>query len=183
MPYLRPVEDAPEPHGEPYCAVNRSHKWKVSVPRVRLQSLYGKAGSDLKLDLVDLTSSGRVRKLQIIPSSSAQESASEKAKEKAADGGSGPRLFNADQWRRMLGKATLKSLKFDVRMTDRGVELEGRGFGHGVGLCQFGSHGMAREGVSFDEILKHYYTGIEVAPLPTIAEARTRAPRKRASIQ
>jgi stage II sporulation protein D (peptidoglycan lytic transglycosylase) len=186
-PYLRPVEDAPEPHGEPYCAVNRSHKWKVTLPAVRLQSLYGKPETDLKLDLVDLTASGRVRKLRIIPAVPAGEGAPVKAgaqeKEKASEPTGAPRLFNADQWRRMLGKATLKSLKFDVRVTDKGVEIEGRGFGHGVGLCQFGSHGMARQGVPFDEILKHYYTGIDVAPLPTVAEARSRAAKERASAQ
>ncbi len=40
----------------------------------------------------------------------------------------------------------------------------GRGWGHGVGLCQNGAYGMALSGAKFDEILKHYYTGIEVVP-------------------
>ena len=38
----------------------------------------------------------------------------------------------------------------------------GRGFGHGVGLCQVGAYGLARAGHTFDKILKHYYTGIEL---------------------
>ena len=38
----------------------------------------------------------------------------------------------------------------------------GRGFGHGVGLCQVGAYGLARAGLSYDKILKHYYTGIEL---------------------
>lgn len=41
----------------------------------------------------------------------------------------------------------------------------GRGWGHGVGLCQNGAYGMALAGAKFDEILKHYYTGIEIGPL------------------
>jgi stage II sporulation protein D len=39
----------------------------------------------------------------------------------------------------------------------------GRGWGHGVGMCQFGAYGMAKMGLKYDEILKHYYTGIELA--------------------
>ncbi len=38
----------------------------------------------------------------------------------------------------------------------------GRGWGHGVGLCQNGAYGLARSGMTFDRILKHYYTGIEL---------------------
>jgi stage II sporulation protein D len=38
----------------------------------------------------------------------------------------------------------------------------GKGWGHGVGMCQVGAYGMALRGVKFDEILKHYYTGIEL---------------------
>lgn len=39
----------------------------------------------------------------------------------------------------------------------------GRGWGHGVGFCQNGAYGMALAGRKFDEILKHYYTGIDIA--------------------
>lgn len=40
----------------------------------------------------------------------------------------------------------------------------GRGWGHGVGLCQNGAFGMALAGASYDAILRHYYTGIQIAP-------------------
>lgn len=43
-----------------------------------------------------------------------------------------------------------------------GFNIAGRGWGHGVGMCQVGAYGMARAGLSFDKILKAYYTGIEV---------------------
>jgi stage II sporulation protein D len=39
----------------------------------------------------------------------------------------------------------------------------GKGWGHGVGLCQVGSFGMAHTGSTFDSILRHYYTGINLA--------------------
>jgi len=38
----------------------------------------------------------------------------------------------------------------------------GKGWGHGVGLCQVGAFGMAQSGSSFDAILRHYYTGIQL---------------------
>jgi len=38
----------------------------------------------------------------------------------------------------------------------------GRGWGHGVGMCQYGAYGLAKMGLKYDEILKHYYTGIEL---------------------
>ena len=41
----------------------------------------------------------------------------------------------------------------------------GRGWGHGVGMCQTGAYGMALEGATFDQILKHYYPGIELKKL------------------
>ena len=45
----------------------------------------------------------------------------------------------------------------------------GRGWGHGVGLCQNGAYGMALAGASFDAILRHYYTGIDIVPWNTVA--------------
>jgi stage II sporulation protein D len=40
--------------------------------------------------------------------------------------------------------------------------FEGKGNGHGVGLSQNGAQAMAQQGFSYDEILKHYYTGITI---------------------
>jgi stage II sporulation protein D len=45
---------------------------------------------------------------------------------------------------------------------ERVVHFLGRGWGHGVGLCQNGAYGLARAGMSFDRILGHYYSGIEI---------------------
>ncbi len=38
----------------------------------------------------------------------------------------------------------------------------GRGWGHGVGMCQYGAYGLAKMGVKYDDIIKHYYTGVDV---------------------
>jgi len=41
----------------------------------------------------------------------------------------------------------------------------GRGWGHGVGMCQFGAYGLAKQGLNVEQILKTYYTGIELTRL------------------
>jgi stage II sporulation protein D len=46
-----------------------------------------------------------------------------------------------------------------------GFIFTGRGWGHGVGLCQVGAYGLARAGLSYDKILKAYYTGIELTKM------------------
>ena len=40
--------------------------------------------------------------------------------------------------------------------------IEGRGYGHGVGMSQWGAKKMAELGYSFEEILKHYYRGVDI---------------------
>ncbi len=47
----------------------------------------------------------------------------------------------------------------------------GRGWGHGVGLCQNGAFGMALAGRTYDQILRHYYTGIDIVPASTVSAA------------
>src|SRR5918994_4358619 len=44
--------------------------------------------------------------------------------------------------------------------------VSGRGWGHGVGLSQWGAYGFARQGATFDEILAHYYQGTTLGPAP-----------------
>lgn len=56
-----------------------------------------------------------------------------------------------------------RDLSEDRRVTQ--FHLVGRGWGHGVGLCQVGAYGMALEGYTAEEILKHYYTGIDLTKM------------------
>ncbi len=44
--------------------------------------------------------------------------------------------------------------------------VSGKGYGHGVGMSQYGAYGMANAGRTYDEILRHYYTGIELGTAP-----------------
>lgn len=63
------------------------------------------------------------------------------------------------QLREALG---LRSNWFDVHVDGEDVIFTVKGYGHGVGLSQYGADGMARAGYSFDQILRHYYTGVEI---------------------
>jgi stage II sporulation protein D len=53
----------------------------------------------------------------------------------------------------------LKSTFFDAVVVGSEVMLYGKGFGHGVGLCQEGAMQMAKKGYAFDQILQYYYPG------------------------
>lgn len=45
--------------------------------------------------------------------------------------------------------------------------MEGRGFGHGVGMSQWGAYAMAAQGRNYEQILRHYYRGVELLPYPS----------------
>ncbi|NLX62629.1 MAG: N-acetylmuramoyl-L-alanine amidase [Tissierellia bacterium] len=64
----------------------------------------------------------------------------------------------------------LDSTRFIIFPT--GVKFISRGKGHGIGLCLYGANKMAEEGHSFEEIIKYYYTGVEIERnrLPTVAK-------------
>ena len=76
--------------------------------------------------------------------------------------------------RRLLSDTHLKSSAFEVRYIDAcgnecacgddwtEIELDGRGWGHGVGLCQIGAAVMAARGYDYQEILQHYYPGTDL---------------------
>lgn len=63
------------------------------------------------------------------------------------------------QLRSVLG---LNSTNFKINFSKNNIEFETRGYGHGVGMSQAGANAMAQEGAHYEEILKHYYTGVEL---------------------
>lgn len=64
--------------------------------------------------------------------------------------------------RDMYDKLGLKSTDFDISQVGSNVIINTKGYGHGVGMSQYGAEGMAKEGFKYDEILKHYYTDIKI---------------------
>ncbi len=71
----------------------------------------------------------------------------------------GDKTFTGIQLRNLLG---LRSTDFDMTVNGGQVSFTTRGFGHAVGMSQYGANGMAKDGYSYAQILKHYYTGISI---------------------
>ncbi len=125
-------------------------KWEVRITRAdlekKLRPLAPSIGRLLDLKPARLGNSGRVVQIEAI-------------------GSSGSAVLNGYRFRGAAGLMdTLYTIKRECN-PDGGIEafiFDGRGFGHGVGLCQVGAFGMARAGKSYEEILKTYYTGVEI---------------------
>lgn len=71
----------------------------------------------------------------------------------------GNQLWNATEFRRRLG---LNSTSFSWHITEQGIEFTTTGYGHGVGMCQYGANGLAQEGKTAKQILTHYYSGVKI---------------------
>ena len=75
--------------------------------------------------------------------------------------------ISAQEFRRVMGFNRVKSTNFEVTRSGNKFEIEGRGFGHGVGLCQWGSRNLAVRGLNHSKILQHYY------PMARLEERKT----------
>ncbi|WP_253696719.1 SpoIID/LytB domain-containing protein [Bdellovibrio bacteriovorus] len=63
----------------------------------------------------------------------------------------------ANDFRQKIGFTELRSTMFTMNKVGENFVFEGRGFGHGVGLCQWGSRALSRSGMNYKQILTHYY--------------------------
>lgn len=105
-----------------------------------LEEFYKKLGleyhKDLKIEVLSKTDTGLIKKLKINGTTMTANSVSYK-----------------------LG---LRSSYFSVFQYDNTIKVKTKGYGHGVGMSQYGAQGMAKEGYTYDQILKHYYQGVEI---------------------
>lgn len=105
-----------------------------------LQEFYEKLGLEykdkLEVEILERSSTNRVLKLKI----NGQEF-------------EGTTLYN---------KLGLRSTDFEITQVGSNVVFDMKGYGHGVGMSQYGALGMAKQGYTYDEILKHYYTGVTI---------------------
>ncbi len=85
-----------------------------------------------------------------------------RAKEIAIKTDNGERLIKATELRKLLGWNKLPSTYFEVKEDGDFIVFEGRGYGHGVGLCQWSALQMAAEGKTYREILSFFYPGTEI---------------------
>ena len=62
----------------------------------------------------------------------------------------------------ICSRLSLNSTYFEIIQDSTKVVIKNKGYGHGVGMSQYGAEGMARAGYTYDQILKHYYQNIEI---------------------
>ena len=163
LPYLVSVPD--------FDQHSPVHAWEERLEPEQLQKAFGEIGGAQRIDVLATTGSGRVRQARVT-------------------GPAGTLVLTGAQLRSRLGlKSTM--VLFEVLAPelaalpalpplaaepaispDQGpVQLPppsllaiGRGFGHGVGMSQWGAHGLANRGQSYEQILHHYYRGTELRP-------------------
>ena len=166
-------EDAPKPYlmsfHDPYCNTNDQHilsqvlndydqetpdfyRWTVEYSRAELSELIArKLNADFGeiQDLVPLErgKSGRIWRLKIVGTKKTLTIGKEL------------------EIRRALSETHLLSSAFDVEQQGDRFILKGKGWGHGVGLCQVGAAVMSFQGKTYDEILLFYYRGAEIKHL------------------
>ncbi len=68
------------------------------------------------------------------------------------------KVFKGTEIRRLL---SLRSTDFKINVSDN-ISITTKGYGHGVGMSQYGANEMAKNGSSYEEILKHYYQNIDI---------------------
>lgn len=69
------------------------------------------------------------------------------------------KTFSGTEFRNLL---KLRSADFEIEINDKKIKVTTYGYGHGVGMSQYGANEMAKQGYSYIQILKHYYTGVVI---------------------
>ncbi len=141
VPYLQAL-----PCGD--CADSPVYRWSwrmTSAEGRRVAKALGiPPGKELRIAVAGRTRSGRASRVRL-------------------SSGGVSRELQAAEFRKTAGYDNVRSLKMDVVPVAGGWLFTGEGWGHGVGLCQFGANGMARRGEGFRGILARYYPGAEIA--------------------
>lgn len=74
----------------------------------------------------------------------------------------GSNVISGAEFRFLIG---LNSTNFTYSIKENSIEFNCKGYGHGVGMSQWGANIMAKEGKGYEDILKHYYTGVSIGNL------------------
>lgn len=134
-PYLRGVPDYDR--GAPV------YEWSTSVSVSQLSNLISGVGNIVSMQPEKTTKTGRIITMKVI-------------------GDSGQRAIEGEQIQRLLG---LKSTRFSIQKANGVFQVYGKGFGHGVGMSQWGAHNLARSGANYQQMLYHYYQNASLAKL------------------
>jgi len=157
----RPVET-------PYCSTCGGYTqaardiWGQDIPYLQAVPCYWDANSPRASTTLLLSLTEAARKLAVKPEALATMSASYGAGGAVTELKVGEKQYSGLQIRQMLA---LPSANCQWLIDGGNILFSTRGFGHGVGLCQYGADGMAEAGYTAQEILLHYYTGVEIKAL------------------
>jgi stage II sporulation protein D len=136
-------------HADPYCLRRSPAQWQARMDLAQLSGIFRGQGWQTPSPISDI----RVIK----------RSASGRAELLEVDGRGAPAELSASSFRfavdRALGWNQMRSDWYTVSVSGAALEMKGRGYGHGVGLCQAGAYEMAAEGHSDKEILSFYFPG------------------------
>ncbi|HYK54479.1 MAG TPA: SpoIID/LytB domain-containing protein [Candidatus Eremiobacteraceae bacterium] len=147
--------DDPQPYlvaqHDPYCETSPDDTWNASVDASSfasaLRGRYGDIGAVVSAAVGARDESGRALSI-------------------AVTGTKDSRVIPATAFRMLAGAHVVRSTRIDSISVSNGViRVAGEGFGHGVGMAQWGARGMAEAGKSADEILKFYYRGAQFASI------------------
>lgn len=119
---------------DPYCKGSPYERWRVTLSRGELEAKLGCRVQSIKV--VARNRAGRVRFVEI----------------------NGKRMVGGE----FRARLELPSTWFEVKERGDSIIIEGRGYGHGYGMCQWGAIGMAKRGYSYRQILGFYYPGTRV---------------------
>ena len=135
IPYLRGVVD--------YDQGTPSYQWTKSFSRRELSRRISGVGNVKSMTPERTTPQGRIVTMLV-------------------EGDRGTRRVSGTDLRSALG---LKSTLFAVHPMGEGFEISGRGYGHGLGLSQWGARNLAAQGVKYEQILTHYYPNATLSRL------------------
>ncbi|MGE5279737.1 MAG: SpoIID/LytB domain-containing protein [Deltaproteobacteria bacterium] len=128
-----------------FCSVSPHFFWKTALDRKTIREklgvLYALKGPLASLAVAERTPTGRVRSLVL------KDDAGRSVK------------ISAKDFRQSLGPDRVRSTNFSISVDKDRFVFNGKGWGHGVGLCQWGASGMAHKGYDYEEILVFYYPG------------------------
>lgn len=125
-----------------FCTNSPTYSWSVDLPLSELSRKFSEEITTVKI--LSRTADGRVDAIQL----------------------NGGKKISGHEFRMALGPMKIKStLLTDIVVHGKSLTVKGHGFGHGVGMCQYGALGMARSGKSYHDILAHYYPGTSLKRL------------------
>ena len=125
-----------------FCKGSHQYNWEKTIDKKVLQEKLNGNGYDVeeieKIKILDRSPSGRVIYLKIYRQG-------------------GHLKIRASTFRMVMGPNLIKSTLFAMEHMGNRIKFYGRGWGHGVGMCQWGAKGMAERGANYRQILQYYY--------------------------